>query len=213
MTDPSNHFKASASFAVHPVRSQVVLVGLTVTAIFALLVGGSLLAMDKASGWPFVVIATLLCASIVWCWRQSHRDTDLAQAHPTKLVRSDGANLSTDSRLLTTPEGVRAVAQMLDALVLHHPLPEPSGLVGPGAVPIPNSKAQAVKLVDRINADNQISHNQRISFLHGQLTPTSVTQEPDDGRSLPSDATRDIGTLNALIGAVPPPYSSGNNSP
>jgi hypothetical protein len=203
MAGTNTSLKASASFDVRPVRSQVVLVGLTVTAIVALIVGGVLLALDKSSGWPFVLISAGLCASVVWCWRQSHRDTDLAQSHPTKVVLADGTNLSTDSRLLSSPDGVRNVAQVLEALALRQPLPEPSGMVDPGVVPIPNSKQEAVDVVAKINAENQLVHDQAIFLLQGQLSADSVTQVLDNAVELPPGASKESGTLNAPLWEAP----------
>ncbi len=212
MAGPSTALKASASFDVRPVRSQVVLVGLTVAAIVSLLVGGALLGLDKSSGWSFVAISAALCGAVVWCWRQSHRDADLAQSHPTRVVLPDGAHLSTDSRLLSSPEGVRNVAQVLEALALRHPLPEPAGLAGPGAVPIPDSKREALEVVSRINANTQQSHDQAISVLRGQLADGSVVQVPDDGRTLPPDAVMETTSRNALQGEASPPTSGAGSA-
>lgn len=198
-TFPSTTLKASASFDVRPARSQVVLVGLTVASIVALLLGGMLLALDKASGWAFVGISAVLCIAIVWCWRQSHRDTDLAQAHPTKVILADGANLSTDSRLLSSPEGVRNVAQLLEALALQHPLPEPTGLAGPGGVAIPNTKQEALVVVQRINSGVQRSHDHAISLLQGQLTNDSIVQVSNAGSRPPIDAEATVTNVNALL--------------
>jgi hypothetical protein len=209
----STNLKASASFDVRPVRSQVVLVALTVAAITALLVGGALLALDKSSGWAFVLISAGLFASVVWCWRQSHRDADLAQSHPTKVVLADGTNLSTDSRLLSSPDGVRNVAQVLEALALRQPLPEPSGMVGPGVVPIANSKQEAIDVVARINSDNQSVHDQAISMLRGQLSADSVAQVLDNATELPLGATCELRARNAPIEEVPQASSHGPDAP
>lgn len=199
MVDTSNNFKASASFNLRPARSQVVLVGLTVAAIFALLLSGTLFALDKPSGWIFTLISISLFSSVVWCWRQSHRDTDLAQSHPTQLELSDGTNLSTDSRLLSSPEGVRNLAQILETLALRHPLPEPTGMVRSDATLIPNSKQEAVDTVKRINAETQTTHNQTISSLQTHLSANAVTQTPADALTPPIGATRDLSAINALI--------------
>lgn len=207
MTAPSTNLQASASFDVRPVRSQVVLVGLTIAAIVALLIGGGLLALDKASGWPFVAISGALCASIVWCWRQSQRDTDLAQSHPTKVVLADGANLSTDSRLLSSQEGVRIFAQVVEALALRQPLPEPFGLAGPEGVLIPNSKQDAVNVVARINEETQKFHDQAISLLQKPLLRDAVSQAPDQVKDLPQNVTIETGTQNAVF-AEPPQAGS-----
>lgn len=208
MAGPSTTLKASASFDVRPVRSQVVLVGLTVAAIVSLLVGGTLLGLDKSSGWAFAAISAALFAAVVWCWRQSHRDADLAQSHPTRVVLPDGAHLSTDSRLLSSPEGVQNVAHVLEALALRHPLPEPTGLAGPGAMPIPDSKHEALELVAAINANTQKSHDQAISLLQGHLAADSVVQGPDDGTKLPPDAVKETGSRNALQGEASPSSSA-----
>jgi hypothetical protein len=199
MPSPTTSLKASASFDVRPVRSQVVLVGLTITAIVALLLGGVLLGLDKHSGWAFFATSVLLCGAVVWCWKQSQRDADLAQSHPTKVVLSDGANLSTDSRLLSSPEGVRNMAQMLEALALRQPLPEPAGLVGPGSTLIPGSKQEAVDAVAKINMDTQKSHDQAILALKGQLAAESFAQPPDDGTHAPSGAMAQSPPLNAIL--------------
>jgi len=203
MAAPSTNLKASASFDVRPARSQVVLVGLTVAAITSLLIGGGLLALDKASGWPFVAISATLCASVVWCWRQSQRDTDLAQAHPTKVMLPDGANLSTDSRLLSSQEGVRNFTLAVEALALRRPLPEPVGLAGPGGTLIPNSKQDAINVVAGINAETQKLHDQTISLLQKQMTGGSVSQTPDQAGELPPGATFETGTRNVIFSEPP----------
>lgn len=198
MVAPSSNLKASASFDVRPARSQVVLVGLTVAAIIALLVGGTLLGLDKTSGWPFVIISAAIFASVIWCWRQSQRDTDLAQSHPTKVILADGANLSTDSRLLSSPEGLHNLSQVLNSLALRQPLPEPNGLIDPDGAQIPNSKQDAVHIVTRINAEIQKLHDQTISQLQ-QRTGSSVSQTPDQAKEVPQDATVETETRNMIF--------------
>ena len=179
MPQPTGSLRASAQFDIRPARSQVVLVAIAVAAIVNFVIGGVLLGLDKP-GWPFVFIATALCASVVWCWRQSHRDTDLDTAHPTTVVLADGSNLSTDSRLLSSPDGVRSLARVVEALALRQPLPEPAGLTGPGAVPIPDSRSEAVARVTDINADTQKAHDQAIAQLRGHLTRDTGMQVPTE---------------------------------
>lgn len=188
MAGPTTGLKASAAFEVRPVRSQVVLVAITIAAIFALVLAAALLAMDKSSGWPFLAISVLLCGAVVWCWHQSHRDADLAGSYPTKVVLPDGANISTDSRLLGSAEGFRQFGTVVEALALRTPLPEPSGLTGPGAIPIPNTSQEAIAKVALINSITQDGHNQAIDALRRQLAGGSIVQPPDDGRHLPDSA-------------------------
>lgn len=199
MASTSANLKASANFDVKPAKSQVVLVSLSVAAMIALLIGGGLLAVDKPSGWPFVAISTALFAAIVWCWRQSQRDTDLAQSHPTKVVLADGANLSTDSRLLSSPQGVRDLSKVIESLAMRQPLPAPSGLTGPNGVPIPNSEAGALEVVESINADTQRLHDQALLQLNEQLMGKTASQEADHGRKLPHGATVETGSRNSIF--------------
>lgn len=194
--------KASASFAVNPAKSQVVLVALTVAVIFSLVIAGVLLSLDKVGGWAFVAFAFLLCGFVVWCWLQSHRDTDLAQAHPTKVVFGDGANFSTDSRLFNSPNDVAGFAQALAALAQRNPLPEPSGLAGPGAVPVPNTKLEAVALVAKLNASTQTCHDQALSLLQGNFSSNPIVQLPNDGQGPPPDATKGAGSVNSIQAGI-----------
>lgn len=212
MPGANTSLKASASFSVRPARSQVVLVGLTVAAIVSFLLSGVLLALDKESGWAFFSAAVLLCLSVVWCWTRAHRDTDLAQSHPTKVVLADGANLSTDSRLLSSPEGVRNMAHVLEALALRHPLPEPAGLVGQDATLVPNSKGEALAMVNRINAETQRMHDEALQSLRGQLSGDHVSQPSVDASALPPTLGTESGARNTVSEPSEQPSSQGTGA-
>lgn len=198
MSNLNANLSAATSFNVRPARSQVVLVSLTVMAIVAVLLGGILLAMDKTGGWIFVVLSAALCAAVVWCWRQSQRDTDLAQSHATQLVMADGTNISTDSRLLGSPEAFQNFAKLIAAFASLQPLPEPSGLAGPGGILIPNSQQKAIEIVDGINANTQRSHNEVLSQLQKQVSPSAMVQLPLDEKGQPPASEAGIELPNSL---------------
>lgn len=169
MATSSANVKASASFEVRPVRSQVVLVGLTVTAIVALLLGAALLSQDKYSGFLFLVISVALCSVITWCWLKSQRDTDLAQSPPAKVVLANGANVSLDNRLLGSPDTFRSLSNIIEVLSVRVPLPAPAGLTGDDAIPIPNSRQAAEDKVIVFNAEVQKCNDQVVAVMQDKL--------------------------------------------
>jgi hypothetical protein len=199
MAVASSNLKASASFDVRPARSQVVLVALTVMAIISLIFGGGLFIFDKLIGWLFVAISIILGGVVVWCWLKSHRDTDLAQSHPTKYTMADGSHLSTDSRLLSTQDGAKQLAHFLELFALRQPLPEPSGTVNSNLLPIPNSTLEATERVKKLNEENQLFHDQTLTALRQHLGNGTVTQILDNSAKQPPTATPDDGKLNGQL--------------
>lgn len=207
MVEPGTKINTSASFDMRPDRSQVVLIGLIVSAIISLLLGGVLVGMDKLIGLTFVAVSIALFICIVWCWRKSHRDTDLAQSHPTNLTLSENLSISTDSRLLSSAEGIRQFAKFVEAVSSINPLPEPSGLTGRGAIPIPNTESEASKLVNEINDNIQQFQNQAISHIQSTLSKGSIAQKISKDEA-PSNATMDVSRHNMPMNITQP--ESGN---
>lgn len=171
------NLSASAAFSVRPDRSQVVLVSLIIGSIVSLILGAILIAIDK-QGWVFVALAVVLMGAVVWGWQRSQRDTDLAQAHPTTVALSDGANLSTDSRIFSSQDRVQNFVQLVEALALRKPLPEPSGLVDSNGSVIPGSMQEAVRVVDNINEETQMFHDQTLERLRKGMKGDDIPQSP-----------------------------------
>lgn len=204
MVVPNANLDASATMDFKPQGSQIVLLGLIVSAVLALLTGGWLTYHDKSSAWIFVTVAIALFGSVVWCWKTSHRDADLENSHPTTIGLPDGTSLSTDSRLLSSPQGFKNFADALSSLAQRSPLPEPAGLVGPNGLAIPDSKQAAVERVESLNADSQRFHNEVISALQETLNPTIPTQVIETA-TVPPAVQKYTNKLNSPIEQAPPP--------
>lgn len=142
--------EVNAQFHFLPVKSQVFLVATLIVVSGALIL--AYLSRKEGISWAFLGFATLVMAGLVWAWKAGQRDADLDQGHPTTLSLENGAQLSTDSRVLSRPDGMLAITQLLDQTLRLRPLPEPSGMVDEQLVPIPGSEAAAVALVRSVNA-------------------------------------------------------------
>lgn len=165
MSGATTTAEVKASVDVRPVRSQVFLVSIAVVAGIAVICGTGLLAFDKVAGWWFLLFAILLVGADFWAWTKSQSDVDLDESHPTKLALPDGATLSTDSRILRSPEGVKAIAQLFQNIISRRPLPEPAGLVDENTQILPDSKAEALALASQINSQTQATTNALLDAL------------------------------------------------
>lgn len=108
-------------------------------------------------------------------------DVDLDESHPTQLALADGTTLSTDSRILRSPEGVKAFAQLFQNIISRRPLPEPDGLVDENAQILPDSKAEALALASQINSQTQATTNALLDALGmGDAVESHVIQQTSD---------------------------------
>lgn len=157
--------EVKASIQVRPGRSQVYLVSVAVVAGISIICGTTLLAFDKPAGWGLIVLPCILLGAGFAAWRTSQSDTDLEHAHPTKFHLPDGTQVTTDSRTLRSPEGLRGLARICDEILCRKPLPKPDGLVDSNATVIPNSKDNAAALVNQINEKTQTATNNVLDAL------------------------------------------------
>lgn len=180
MTGLERTAELKASIDVRPSRSQVFLVASAIVVAISIICGASLIALDKHAGWVFVVFAGVALWRTFAAWRDSQSDVDLHNAHPTKIALPNGTSLSTDSRTLRSPDGVRGLAQMLDGVLSRKPLPPPDGLVDDNGQIIPESKARAAAIANQVNSDIQQATNIIMDTFGVSDTDNLVTQRVSD---------------------------------
>lgn len=175
-----------ASVNVHPMGSQVFLVGLIVAGCLSMFCGAFLFSLKVAVGWVFILLAVFLFAGAGLAWKKSQSDSDLKNAHPTHFEFPDGLKVTTDSRTLRSREGVDGVIKVLQELISRKPLPDPDGLVDSKNQQIPDSQADAQILVNKINADTQAVTNSLIDAMGLSGDASKVIQVPDstDGNAI-----------------------------
>lgn len=177
MTDPTVAAEVKASVDVSPVRSQVFLVAVLIVAAIAVYFSASLIRDGKTEGWVFLIFAALAIGGAGWAWLKSQSDVDLQDAHPTQLSLPDGTTLTTDIRILRSPEGIQAMARLWQEMLCRRPLPPPDGLVDSSAQVIPDSKGAALALANQINSATQATTNALIDALGLADADPNVTQQ------------------------------------
>lgn len=169
---------------IRPVRSQVFLVALICLTALSLIIGAILFYFGLDSGWIFVAIGLMFFIGSLWGWKQSQSDSDLDKAISTKIDLPDGTSVSTDPRVLRSPESAQALIQVLQEVLSRRPLPEPSGLVNEQLEVIQDSLPSAKAIVDKINTETQVKTNKVLDLfnLHDEqatvLQPNSQLEEP-----------------------------------
>jgi hypothetical protein len=165
MSGSSATAEVKANVDVQPVRSQVFLVSAAIVAAISVICGAGLIAVGQGGGWGFLVFAGVVLAGAFWSWSKSQPDVDLDSSHPTAIALPDGTNISTDSRVLRSPEGVRALGRLVDEILCRRPLPAPDGLVDSNAKVIADSKDDAIAVANQINSSTQAATNSLIDAL------------------------------------------------
>jgi hypothetical protein len=170
--------KVEANVDVRPVRSQVFLVAVVMVSAILIICSALLIGKGQSGGWVFLLLAALLLFVGYKSWEKSQVDVDLLDAHPTLISLPDGTSVSTDSRILRSPEGLRGITQLCDEVLCRQPLPAPDGLVDSSVQIIPDSKGDAQEIVNQINAATQASTNALIDALGlGDVARSKVTQQ------------------------------------
>ncbi|MBI2277496.1 MAG: hypothetical protein HYU74_09110 [Dechloromonas sp.] len=157
--------EVKASVSVTPARSQVVLVTSLAVSGLALICSAGLLYLRIDAGWAFFFAAILGGAKTLKFWEKAQSDIDLENSHPTKFELPGGGALSTDTRLLKSPEGLSALTMMIQELLARKPLPEPDGTTDNRGIVIEGSKADAVRRVENLNKQIQCATNQACDSL------------------------------------------------
>lgn len=170
--------QVKANVDVRPVRSQVFLVAVVIVSAVLIICSAVLIGNGQSGGWAFLLFAAILLSIGYWSWWKAQVDVDLLDAHPTLISLPDGTSVSTDSRILRSPEGLRGITQLCDEVLCRQPLPAPDGLVDSSVRIIPNSKEEAQEIVNQINAATQASTNALIDALGlGDVARSEVTQQ------------------------------------
>lgn len=178
MTSTGATAELKASVDVRPARSQVFLVAIAIVAAILIICSAFLISSENGSGWVFLIFAALLLGGEYFLWTKSQPDVDLQEAHPTCIALPDGTNLTTDSRILRSPEGLRAMVQLCNEVLCRQPLPAPDGLVDSSAQIIPDSKDAAVARTSQINSTTQSNTNALIDTLGlAGAAPCNVIQQ------------------------------------
>lgn len=160
-----------ANVDVRPARSQVFLVATSIVAGIAVICSAGLLMANQAAGWGFLAFALLLIAGSSWAWLKSQSDVDLDEAHPTRVALPDGTTVTTDSRLLRSPEAIKGIARICEEIASRRPLPAPDGLVDAQGGLVPGSRAAAVAVTDQLNSSTQAATNALVDMLHLEELP------------------------------------------
>lgn len=177
-----------AGLQVAPDRSNIYLVMLGSGALCSLGAVFVFLWHKPELCWvPFLLVLVFLISG--WLvWSKSHKNIDMSGAEKTVISNAQsGVILSTDTRALNSSDNVQALARLISLMGHREPLPEPSGMLDSNGHPLPNSKADASRYIDQVNAAVQketadvakiLSGSDR-SELHGQpvidvVPPTSI---------------------------------------
>ncbi|MGP1677063.1 MAG: hypothetical protein ACTS6J_07885 [Burkholderiales bacterium] len=171
--------EVKATVDVRPARSQVFLVSASIVVAIAVICGALLVAAGQGGGWVFLGFGGAVLYGAFKSWTKSQSDIDLESGHPTAIALPDGTNISTDSRLLISPGGLRGLVQVIDEVLNRRQLPEPDGLVDSIAnVIIADSKVAAMSIANQINSSTQSATSSLIDTLglSGEPAPKTVEQ-------------------------------------
>lgn len=198
MTGSRAAAEVKAQVNVRPVRSQVFLVAVAIVAAIAVICSAGLIALGLEIGWFFLLFAAFVLVGGYRAWSKSQSDIDLQEAHPTHIALPDGTNLTTDSRILRSPDGLHGIVQLCSEILCRRPLPDPDGLVDSSAQIIPGSKNAALAIASQINSATQATTNALVDTLKLADASSDVAQQiTDTSISGPEEAPSK--NLNALI--------------
>lgn len=171
---------SSVSTTLIPERSQVFLVGLIVFACLSLILSCYLFTLDNTAAYYFFGLACLLAGGALLGWFKSQPDVDLADSRATEVSLPNGAALTTDSRLLRSPEGLAALVQLLHETLAREPLPIADGTLDADMQLMPESSATAKSRTLEINHQVQMTTDKLIETmgLSDKTAPTLQVSEP-----------------------------------
>ncbi|MGE6559557.1 hypothetical protein ACQKEC_14355 [Serratia marcescens] len=168
--DASVSLNANAAVNVDAKKSQSLIVILGIISGLLCCIGSFLIYADKSLFWfPFLAAAITLIAAIFLAVL-THRNTDLAGAHPTVIEFSAAGVVKfvADPRIDVASKGLVPLVTVLGNI---HSLPQASGIVDKYLNPIPNTEQEAIAKVDAIN----VAAQQACSDALNSLTPLPVT--------------------------------------
>lgn len=170
---------ASAELKLSPQGSQTVLTALGVLAAFSLAIASFLIYVDRFIGGAALLTFSVASAvGMVWCWSRSQRDVDLRGSVPTSVRLADGTAVVTDSRLLSTVDGMRSFSALLDTVATRQPLPPPTGLTSPTGELIEGSADEAQARVVAINSELATVTDQALDTIRAALGGHGIAQRP-----------------------------------
>lgn len=168
--DASVSLNANAAVNVDAKKSQSLIVILGIISGLLCTIGCFLIYVDKPLFWVPFCAAAITLFSAVFLAVLTHRNTDLAGAHPTMIeVNAAGVvKFVADSRIDVASKGLVPLVTVLGNI---HSLPQASGLVDKNLNPIPNTAQEAIAKVDAIN----IAAHQACNDALNSLTPLPST--------------------------------------
>lgn len=167
---------SSVATTLNPERSQVFLVGLIVCACLGLILSCYLFALDNNAAFYFFGLASLLAVGALIGWFKSQPDVDLADSRATQVSLPNGAALTTDSRVLRSPEGLAALVQLLQETMAREPLPIADGTLDADMQIMPKSSADAKSRTVEINQKVQMATDKLIETMGLSDNATSTLQ-------------------------------------
>ena len=176
MVQPELSAKVETSVSIQPVLSQTFLVSLLGLSAVGLICATFLLEKGLGAGWIFAVLSVVPMGGAIVGWWRSQPDVDSAGAHPTTLIRADGASLTTDIKTIRSPEVLQNLAQLADGILNTQPLPNADGLVNSDMKVIPDSQEKAEAITQQINEETQALTNGLVDALN--LTDDAATVAP-----------------------------------
>lgn len=167
-TTPKISAKLHTAINLKPERSQVVLVAFIILSTICFIAGFIFLWYKHPYFFVPIVLGLLFAFVSKEAWNISRHDVDMANATPTTIKDGkSGAEVTTDTRVLSSVEMVQELGNLLTSLCNRTPLPEPSGLVNDDGSPNPDKKAEAQEHVRKVNETTAELTKQAVSFIAG----------------------------------------------
>jgi hypothetical protein len=179
------HAEFKTGVDIRPERSHVFIITFAITSALCLFVGFYFLWHKPSYSWVPIVIGISFAIISFLAWNKSHKNIDLANAHPTTIYdQKSGLQFTTDTRALTSPEPIQALERLFTSLSHRIPLPEPDGLVDSSGAPLPDKKQEAIMQIKNINESTEKMTKEAISFIvgasNGEVIEQPLLQEPGD---------------------------------
>lgn len=171
--DATVPFSANAAVYVDAKKSQSVIVILGIITGILCVIGALLIYVDKPLFWVPFLAAGITLFACVFLAVLTHRNTDLAGAHPT-VIEVTGAGIF---KFVTDPRidvASKSIAPLVTILANMHSLPPASGLLDENLNPIPNTEAEATAKVEGINTAAQEACADALSNLSPFHAPENI---------------------------------------
>lgn len=141
---------ASATLALAPTRSQIILGVLAILSAFIFGLSVYLFVQGKEyAGYSFLIVGALLTAAILWAWSKSHTNQDL-EGSQLKIQTNDGL-VSVDARVLDRLSTMQEFWNVLERIFSRQPIPVAAGVTDVNMGLTPNSENEAAQRVSEAN--------------------------------------------------------------